>query len=419
MSNLPVVFLLSGTRGDVQPILALALRLAASGRAVRIVTHARFAPLIAAHQLPYAELEGDLSALLMSPEHRAALIYDGHPIRNARESLRYLQAARGGYRRMLDTAWRQCQGAGLLVGSLPTAAFTGQIAAALDVPLALALLQPISPTAAFPSPLLPGARSLGALNRLSHRLVELLLWLPWQPELRAWERRHRLPAPGPAGPFAAAPLRMATRLYGFSPLIVPRPPDWPATQHVTGYWFLDRPSDWAPPADLAAFLAAGPPPVAIGFGSMGMARRADLVDLALSALRMCGQRGIIAVEGGAPGPIAPGVYAIHETWHDWLFPQVAAVVHHAGAGTTAAALRAGAPSVPVPVGVDQHFWGGRIAAAGVGSAPIPQPLLTAERLADALAVAISGPVRAQSARIGAQIRAEDGVGAAAAQLLAL
>jgi sterol 3beta-glucosyltransferase len=419
MSNLPVAFLLSGTRGDIQPLLALALRLRATGRVVRVVTHARFAPLIAAHQLPCAELDGDLSALLMSPEHRAALIYDGHPIRTMRESLRYLRAARGGYRRMLDTAWRQCQGAGLLVGSLPTAAFAGQIAAALDIPLALALLQPASPTAAFPSPLLPLARSLGALNRLSHRLIELLLWLPWQPELRRWEQRHGLPAPGWRGPFAAAPLRAATRLYGFSPLIVPRPPDWPATQHVTGYWFLDRPSAWEPPADLAAFLAAGPPPVAVGFGSMGMARRADLVALAASALHMCGQRGIIAVEDGALGLIAPGIFAIRETWHDWLFPQVAAVVHHAGAGTTAAALRAGAPSVPVPVGVDQHFWGGRIAAVGAGVPPIPQPQLTAERLAHALGVALSGPVRAQAARIGEQIRAEDGVGTAVARLLAL
>jgi sterol 3beta-glucosyltransferase len=419
MSNLPIVFLLSGTRGDIQPLLALALGLRAAGRAVRIVTHARFVPLVAAYGLPFAELDGDLSVLLMSPDYRAALIYDGHPIRSARESLRYLQAARGIYRRMLDSAWQQCQGAGMLIGSLPTAAFVGQIASALGVPLALTLLQPAYPTAAFPSPLLPVARSLGMLNRLSHRLIELLLWLPWQPDLRCWERLHGLPSPGWRGPFATAPMSAATRLYGFSPQIVPRPPDWPAMQHVSGYWFLDRPTEWQPPEDLAAFLAAGPPPVLVGFGSMGMARRADLVELATSVLRACGQRGILAIDEGVPGLVASDLYAIRDVWHDWLFPQLAAVVHHAGAGTTAAALRAGVPSVPVPVGVDQHFWGARIAAAGVGAPPIPQSRLTRERLVDALGVALSGPVCTQAARLGAQIRAEDGVGAAVAQLIEL
>ncbi|HEX2036809.1 MAG TPA: glycosyltransferase, partial [Chloroflexota bacterium] len=208
------------------------------------------------------------------------------------------------------------------------------------------------------------------------------------------------------------------RLYGYSRLVVPRPPDWPPDWHVTGYWALDSATavpPWEPPAALAAFLDAGPPPVYVGFGSMAPRSAGHLTEAALQALRATGQRGILASGwaglGAASGAaLPPEVFRIQEAPHDWLFPRMAAVVHHGGAGTTAAGLRAGVPAVVTPVFGDQPFWGQRVAALGAGPRPVPMRQVTAERLAGAIHQATTDArMRATAAGLGRRLRAEDGV----------
>jgi len=154
--------------------------------------------------------------------------------------------------------------------------------------------------------------------------------------------------------------------HGFSPLVVPRPADWPPKVEVCGYWWPARPEGWQPPRDLAGFLAAGPPPVFIGFGSMAPDHGERLSQVIADAVTRTGVRAVI--QAGWAGLTGTGnqILAVGDLPHDWLFPQVAAVVHHAGAGTTGAGLRAGVPAVAVPVLADQPFWAHRLQSLGRG-----------------------------------------------------
>ncbi|MFD0652644.1 glycosyltransferase [Streptomyces malaysiensis] len=147
--------------------------------------------------------------------------------------------------------------------------------------------------------------------------------------------------------------------------MVPRPADWPSQVEVVGYWWPARPRDWQPPAELTDFLQAGPPPVFIGFGSMAPGQGERLGELVTAAVARAGVRAV--VQAGWAGLTASGddILTVGDLPHDWLFPRTAAVVHHAGAGTTAAGLRAGVPAVAVPAMADQPFWAARLHRLGV------------------------------------------------------
>ena len=198
--------------------------------------------------------------------------------------------------------------------------------------------------------------------------------------------------------------------------MIPVPRDWDDSVHVTGYWFLDPPAGWEPPVDLVRFLHAGPPPVYVGFGSMVNRKPEEAADLALQALARTGQRGVLSSGwGGLKKEALPEtVFMTGSVPHGWLFPQMAAVVHHGGVGTTAEGLRAGVPSVLTPFFGDQPFWGRRVLDLGVGPRAIPRRQLTADRLAEAIRCAVSDTaMRERAALLGERIRAEDGIARAA------
>ncbi len=200
-------------------------------------------------------------------------------------------------------------------------------------------------------------------------------------------------------------------LGAYSPAILPHPADWPDSFHVAGYFFLDDPADWQPSPALSAFLEAGEPPVYFGFGSMSGRSPEKLASLILEALAKSGQRGLLLTGwGGLRAEQTPeNVFVLESAPHSWLFPRMAAVVHHGGAGTTAEGLRAGVPEVIVPFAFDQFFWGARIQALGLGPEPIPQKRLSADRLARAISQAVTDSEMRQRAKsYGAAIRAEDG-----------
>jgi UDP:flavonoid glycosyltransferase YjiC (YdhE family) len=183
--------------------------------------------------------------------------------------------------------------------------------------------------------------------------------------------------------------------------------------HVTGYFFLDSETDWQPSSELKAFLEAGNPPVYIGFGSMAGSNPEELARLVSQALASSGQRGLLLTGwGGLSADLVPdNVFVVDSVPHSWLFPRMAAVVHHGGAGTTAEGLRAGVPTVVIPFVFDQPFWGARIKALGFGPDPVPLKKLTADRLANAITIAVTDPAIRQRARsCGEAIRAEDGTG---------
>jgi sterol 3beta-glucosyltransferase len=235
----------------------------------------------------------------------------------------------------------------------------------------------------------------------------------------SWRKAHGLP-PQPWGT-SVVHRDDGTRvpfLNGWSSHVAPDPPDWPSRGvETTGYWFLDRPDDWTPPAALTAFLDDGPPPVYVGFGSMAGRDPRRTTRIVLDALRRAGCRGLLASGWGglSARDLPASVHLCDQVPHDWLFPRVAAVVHHGGAGTTAAGLRAGRPTVVCPFFGDQPFWGRRVHDLGAGPPPIPQTHLTAERLARALRTVTECPsIRARAAAVGEKIRREDGVANAVA-----
>jgi UDP:flavonoid glycosyltransferase YjiC (YdhE family) len=201
-------------------------------------------------------------------------------------------------------------------------------------------------------------------------------------------------------------------IYGYSPSVLPRPRDWPDFVHITGYWFLEQQTSWRPPPELIDFLQAGPPPVAIGFGSMNNRDPERTTEIVLQALERSKQRGILLTGwGGLPQSDLPDrVFKIDFVPHEWLFPRLGAIVHHGGAGTTAAALRSGVPSIGVPFFAIQPFWTEHAYRAGAGPRPIPRQKLTAANLADAIGLAVNDQsIRRRAAHLGELIRREHGV----------
>jgi UDP:flavonoid glycosyltransferase YjiC (YdhE family) len=402
-----------GSRGDVQPYVALGVGLVTRGYAVRVATHRSFRDAVVERGLEFAPLEGDPQRLV-SGRRGQAWLESGESL--LRFLIRFLRLFRPLMEQYLHDAWEACQGSDAIVYS--PLGFAGHHAAeALGVPSWLAAVQPAVRTRAFPVLPLTARRHFGgAVNWLSYGIYEQLAWQPLRGPLNRWRKELGLTAESVWGPFGRLRRQSHPVLHAYSPVVVPRPADWPAWAHVTGYWFLDRPAEWSPPAELRAFLDAGPPPVYVGFGSMVAKDLGELADIVLAALRRNRARGVIhrGWAGLAPADLPDDVLGIDSVPHDWLFPRVAAVVHHGGAGTTAAGLRAGVPTVVAPFFADQPFWAQQVERLGAGPAPVPQAKLTAERLTTAIQRALTDPrIRKRATGVGEQIRAEDGVARAA------
>ncbi|MBK9714999.1 MAG: glycosyltransferase family 1 protein [Kouleothrix sp.] len=405
-----ILILTVGSRGDVQPYVALGAGLQAAGHRVTLATLEAFAPLVAQHHLHFYPLRGEFLELLQTAEGKAAVVGKGNPLALLRQVTPML-------RRMLDDTLAASVGAELVIYH-PKALGGYSLAEKLGIPGILALPLPLySPTAAFPSPIIPVANLGPVLNRLSHRAAVKLTSASVRRVLNRW-RNEMLGLP-PIRDESQLHGQPVLRLYGYSPTVLPTPPDWDSSSVATGYWFLDEQKRWEPPASLRAYLNAGPPPVYIGFGSMPTQDAPRMTRMVLAALERTEQRGVLATGWGglAAADLPARVYMLAEAPHDWLFPRMAAVVHHGGAGTTAAGLRAGVPIVICPFFGDQPFWGRRVAALGAGPEPIPQRRLTVDALSAAIGAAVSDPtMRARAMTLGKAIRAEDGIGQAVARI---
>lgn len=417
MQQLQITILTIGSRGDVQPYCALALGLKQAGYQVRIATHRNFESFVTGLGLEFAPLAGDIKQLMSSEEGQKLLA--GKRSKILPDELLQEQ---------LQDALAACRSTDVLIFTMLTL-WGYHIAEKLAVPSFLAAVIPLSATRSFP--LLRFAKAttnpiLGVLNYASYLLVEFLtgqqsrqvmnrfrqdLSLPLLPWLGARYRKDTPPH------LAALPI-----LYGFSPALVPKPSDWSERQQVTGFWFLDQAQHYTPPQALIEFIQAGTPPICIGFGSMPDHSAGELTQIVLQALEQAGQRAILLsgwanLGAASSSSWADQVFCIDAVPHDWLFPQVAAVVHHGGSGTTAAVCRAGIPSIAVPFFADQPAWAQKLANLGVSPAPIPRKELSVERLAAAMQQVVSdAEMRRRAAELGQRIRAEDGVAQAVEQI---
>lgn len=402
-----VVLMTAGSRGDVAPYTGLCAALARAGHEVTLVTHERFAPLakeagLGFHALPVdprAELESGAGQGL----HRATT--------GAGKLARMIALARSVVAEIADAMVAPAQQAEALLLSPVLAPLGHVLAEGLDLPSLGVNLQPLAPTGEFLAPVV-GARSLGRTgNRLSGRAVNAALDTIFVEAARTMRRRLGL---APAGVRATRRSRDRERwpvLHGFSPLVVPRPRDWRAGLEICGYWWPYCAPTAQLPEPVRDFLLAGPPPVFVGLGSATVPDPERTSAALVSALRAAGLRGI--VQRGWAGLHAEGddMLTVDELPHALVFPHTAAVVHHGGAGTTAAALRAGVPSVPIPVQFDAPFWAARLRSLGVSPGSVRLRALSARALTPLLAQAARSDAHRDRARhLGALIRAEDGSG---------
>ncbi len=407
-----LTILTSGTRGDVQPYVALGTGLRDAGHAVTLVAPHRFESLVRRYDLNYRPLNLDADALLADPA-----VQREAQGRNFLRMLSVVQRTLGPrYPTLFADYWAACQDSDAIIAS-GTSFGAFSCAEKLGVPFFLAALQPFPATREFPSFFLPpGPRLGGAYNWLSHLAFQQVLWLA----VRDWENDWRRQELGlPALPFWLGPYgRMAAlctpMLFGYSPLVVPKPVDWKPWHHVTGYWFLGEPPSWSPPDDLVRFLEAGPPPVYVGFGSMSSYDGGQRLRLAITALQRLGLRGVIQSDGADMIGLPDGMMTIGDAPHRWLFSRMAALVHHGGAGTTGAALATGVPSLVIPVVLDQFAWGERIAHIQATGTPLPGRRISASSITIALDYLVSDSgVGQKVVELAARLKKEDGVGSAA------
>jgi sterol 3beta-glucosyltransferase len=408
---LNVAILAVGSRGDVQPYCALALGLQNAGYRVRIATHVNFEQFLSEQGLEFVPIAGNFQELLNSEEGQKLLA--GQRNKLVSDEL---------FQQQLADGWQACQGTDVIIFN-PLATWGYHIAEQLAVPCFMASCIPISPTRAFPFlnfAQAPKNSFDGFRNYASYLLVEFLFWQRQRENINRFRKQTLgLPPLSFLGarfrgkhPKNLSPLPV---LYGFSSSVIPRPSDWPNWLSVTGYWFLDQAKDYQPPRELLKFIEDGPSPVCIGFGSMTSSNPRSLTEVVIEALQASQQRGVLLSGWAGIGNSEKlgNVFVIDSVPHDWLFPRMAAVVHHGGASTTAAGLRAGVPSVIVPFFADQPVWGQKLADLGVSPPPLPYKELSAQALAAAIQVAVSDEVmRQQATSLGKQIRAEDGVASA-------
>jgi sterol 3beta-glucosyltransferase len=209
-------------------------------------------------------------------------------------------------------------------------------------------------------------------------------------------------------------------MYGYSPIVVPNPDDWPPTARAVGYWLPDPVAGWDDPA-LAAFIDGGTPPVYIGFGSNVDDDPVALGRLVSDAVHQAGVRAVVqAGQGLIESESSDGIYVTGPLPHSWLFPKMACVVHHGGSGTTGEAIRARRPQVIVPFTTDQPFWATRMRHLGVSPEPFSRKRLTVEHLAESIVRATTDPSITRAAtEVGDRVLAEDGIAGAAEYLSAL
>ncbi len=401
-----IAVLTLGTRGDVQPYIALGKALQARGHGVTLTAPDNFAAWVDEHGLRFQPVGIDMQTLMQHPLIRQLLSGNWLVLRKVMRELTGPML-----RRTMDAAWRAGKGADAIVYH-PKMSVAVDVAEATGAAPICASPIPLFATGDFP--IVISNRSLGRpLNRLSYNVFGLSR-LVYGRMLNRWRRETLELGKGPRfAPLGAFRGRLATRLCCVSPAVVPRPSDWDADVHMTGYWFLDEASGWRPDDRLAAFLSAGEPPVYIGFGSMTDRRPDRIARRVVEAVRRAGVRALLATGWGGMDDIdaPPNMHVIESAPHDALFRHVSAVVHHGGAGTTAAGLRVGRPTLVCPQAVDQPFWAKRVWELGCGPRPQSLRRLNPKRLAAGLKELVSrADYRRRANELASEIAREDGIG---------
>ncbi|MBM7442937.1 glycosyltransferase [Streptomyces sp. HB132] len=384
-----------GSRGDVQPFIALGTTLKARGHAVTLATHGDFETLVREAGLDFIELPGSPRDFLAHPALAEALQQGASLFRAARKVPRPTAEH---IRELAAKVAKASAGADLVVNSiLSRISFESDDSA----PWGSVTWWPLNPTAQWPAMILPQYRLGRPYNRLTHRLAGLLDWIT----IRGLRKDASLP-PLPFGAPYGNLGKDVPLLCPVTRALFTEPSDWPERSHITGYWFWDR--KWTPPQELVDFMDSGTPPVTLSFGSIWPVHPpAETLEKVLAVVRSHGRRLVLV--GGGPTTVPEDVFRIDDVHYPWLLPRSAAFIHHGGCNTTGEALRSGRPQVVVPTFADSPFWAANVHALGVAAKPIPFRQFTAERLDEALGAALSDDdMRRKAHDVGETVRAEHG-----------
>ncbi len=403
-----ITLLAYGSRGDVQPFVALAEGLQSVGHSVRLAAPQRFIDLAAEYSISFVPLAGN-------PEEMSAQLND------ARSNVLGMVKKMSDYvlsiaEPVARVAFAACEDADLVVHSFLFTTGAHSLAQARGIPDVSVQGFPIfTPTRAFPMVAMANLPP-GALSYFSHWLGTQLFWRVGNTGYRrlrsaspdvfnlelVWPWKHAQPVQTPL-------------IFAYSPTVLPRPDDWHAPYiHIPGYFFLEASESYQPPPELTDFLATGEPPICVTFGSMVNREAQRIQQIVYQSLNETGQRAVLLSGWSGAQAMQPGnnLLALESAPHDWLFSRCKAVIHHGGAGTTGAGLRAGIANIVIPHGLDQLFWGKRVAQIGAGPAPIGLSKLSVHALSAAIDQANDPALRARASMVGGQIRSEDGVGEA-------
>ncbi|GCE28925.1 hypothetical protein KDA_44090 [Dictyobacter alpinus] len=405
-----------GSRGDVQPYVALSRGLVAAGHTVCLATHAVFEKFVVSYGIHFMAIDDEPTGFFQGKDGVKLLEASNNAFLFVYRLRAYLAPRMDLY---MQRSLEASRDADVIISTYMSFLIAYSIAEKLRCRLIASFLQPsMLPTTAFPEPSAPWLPQhpvqMGQIiNEQSHLGSGKVFWHFFTPAVnRARQRLYGLPPLPSESLYATLPQHVDLILLGYSPLLLAKPDDWADNIEVTGFWPLEAPRKWEPAPQLVDFIQAGPPPVYIGFGSMISQQPQRTLDLAFRSLVLSGQRGIIltARETLFEQWWSKNIYISNGAPHDWLFPQMSAIVHHAGAGTTAASLRAGVPSIPVYHIADQQFWGTLAARAGAAHKPLSRHLLTPRQLARSIQTVLEDQAMRHSARqIAYRLRQEDGI----------
>ena len=416
-----ITLLTIGSRGDVQPFIALGRSLKQKGATVRLATHARFEPLAKQHGLLFAPIHSDPMEILNTDVGQAWIHSGTNPFSLIQNMIRL---GRPVFSQLIQDASEACKNTDLIVYTV-FGSVAYHLAEKQCIPSILVNLQPLFGVRSdFPapgSPMWPSAVPITgpSYNRFTYRLVEQVFWQPFRPLIQKWRQNSLQLDKAPFwGPYKELKANKRPYLYAFSSHVVPPPPDdWPDWYHTTGYWQLPPSNDWKADPTLLEFLdSAESPPLYFGFGSMADSTPQRLFEMIANALDKTGQRAIISSGWAGLGntQLPKNMHRIGSVPHSWLFQKVSGIVHHGGAGTTGSALTAGKPTLVVPYFADQHFWGNQVYQLGAGPQPIPRKALTTEKLISAIQELTQNKnIQKQAEEIGRRLRQENGADTAA------
>lgn len=402
-----------GTRGDLQPFIALGIGLKNVGYGVKIISSKNEENFVRNYGLQFFPINVDIQKI-MEGDKIQEMTKGDNPIKFITSHIKGTKSLKDSMLETQKEIWQGCQDSEILIfhPGMPIPYF---IAIEYNKISIMANPFPVISTKEYPSILFYNGIRLGGLyNLFTHFVFEKLFWTLTKSTIKEfWGNAIKSKMN-----FSEPPLSQQVKsgmpvINAYSELLFHRPKDWASNIYTTGSWFIQKEPEWKPSSELTNFIKSGRPPLYIGFGSMkDKSQFKKTFDIILKALELSKQRAVVGLGWNSLDyneSIPEEVFLIDNVPFTWLFPQMAAVVHHGGAGTTATGLYAGKPTIIIPFNADQPAWGRRVYELGVGAKPVPKKKLTAENLASAIIYSLNPKVVAKAEELGQKFRKEKGV----------